>query len=397
MSSALNAQQPKRNRRMVSASFRRIRGLIWKESLQIVRDPSSILIAFVLPATLLFLFAYGISLDISRTRIGIAMEQTSPEAYEFLRAFTGSRYFEVHLANDPRALERDLVAGRIRGIVVIPVNFSEQLLKPATVSPLQVITDGSEPNTASFVENYVQGAWSTWLAQRGKTRPSTNASATTAPSGLIDADSRVWFNQQLESRDTLIPGAIPIIVTLVGTLLTTLVVAREWDRGTMEALISTPVTSTEILISKFVPYFCLGMGTLYFCVAVSTLWFQIPLRGSLPILTLAAALYLFNALGLGLWISTTTKNQFAASQAALLSAFLPAFLLSGYLYEITSMPHWVQLLTMALPVRYFVTSLRTIFLAGDIWNVLLPSFAGMIIIATILYLAVSSKTIKRLD
>ena len=165
----------------------------------------------------------------------------------------------------------------------------------------------------------------------------------------------------------------------------------------MEALISTPVTSTEILISKFIPYFVLGMATMYFCVAVCTLWFHVPLRGSLLVLTLATALYLFNALGIGLWISTATKNQFAASQAALLSAFLPAFLLSGYLYEITSMPHWVQMLTLLLPARYFVTCLRTIFLAGDIWGVLLPSFAGMVVIASLLYLMISAKTIKRLD
>jgi len=391
--------------RLIPAPFRRIWGLIVKESLQIVRDPSSILIAFVLPITLLLLFAYGVSLDISRTHIGIAMEKVTPEANDFLKAFTGSRYFAVHLTHDPRELEGELIAGKIRGIVVIPINFSELLLKPKSVAPIQVITDGSEPNTASFVENYVQGAWSTWLAQRSLTSPvavssSSQSRKNYAPSpmqALTSAEPKVWFNQQIESRDSLLPGAIPIIVTLVGTLLTTLVVAREWDRGTMEALISTPVSSTEILISKFIPYFVLGMMTMYVCVAVCTLWFHVPLRGSLGVLSLTTALYLFDALGIGLWISTTTKNQFAASQAALLVAFLPAFLLSGYLYEITSMPNWVQTLTRILPARYFVTSLRTVFLAGDIWSVLIPTYTGMILIALALYFMVSRQTIKRLD
>jgi ABC-2 type transport system permease protein len=382
---------------LMPASLRRIRGLIWKEFLQIVRDPSSILIAFVLPMTLLFLFGYGVSLDVSRTRIGVAIEKTSPEALDFLHAFTGSRYFDVHLSHDSRVLEDELVAGRIRGIVVVPVNFSQLLLKPNSIAPIQVITDGSEPNTASFVENYVQGAWSTWMAQRGLTHPGNGNGSSKATGGLISAEPKVWFNQQIESRDTLLPGAIPIIVTLVGTLLTTLVVAREWDRGTMEALISTPVSITEILISKFIPYFCLGLGTMAFCVLITTIWFHVPLRGSLLVLALATSLYLVNALGIGLWISTTTKNQFAASQAALLSAFLPAFLLSGYLYEISSMPQWVQYLTALLPARYFVTSLRTLFLAGDVWGVLIPSFTGMILIASVLYLLISTKTVKRLD
>jgi ABC-2 type transport system permease protein len=372
--------------RRMPASLRRIRGLIWKESLQIMRDPSSILIAFVLPFTLLFLFGYGVSLDVSRTQIGVAMEKSSPEAIDLLHAFTGSKYFNVHLARDPRNLESDLVAGRIRGLIVIPDNFSALLLTSGSVAPIQVITDGSEPNTASFVENYAQGAWSTWMAQRNLTHLNASGPKPSAIAGLVNAVPKVWFNQQIESRDTLLPGSIPIIVTLVGTLLTTLVVAREWDRGTMEALISTPVSITEILISKFIPYFFLGLGTMYFCVFITVFWFHVPFRGSLLVLTLATSLYLVNALGIGLWISTTTRNQYAASQAALFSAFLPAFLLSGYLYEISSMPRWVQGVTALLPARYFVTSLRTLFLAGDIWSVLIPSFTGMI-----------AKTVKRLD
>jgi ABC-2 type transport system permease protein len=376
-----------------TTSLRRLRGLLWKETLQIMRDPSSILIAFVLPFSLLFIFGYGVSLDASRTRIGVVVERNSPEATDFVQAFTGSRYFDVHYAHDRRALENELIAGRIRGMVILPINFSTRLLSNDGMAPVQVITDGSEPNTASFVENYVQGAWSTWLAQRSLEQGTPTGSA----GGLVSASSKVWFNQRIESRDSLLPGALPILVTLVGTLLTTLVVAREWDRGTMEALISTPVTIAEILLSKFIPYFVLGMSTMYACTMITCLWFHVPFRGSVLMLTLASALYLLNALGLGLLISTATKNQFAASQAALFSAFLPAFLLSGYLYEISSMPWFVQQITALLPARYYVSSLRTIFLAGDIHSVLWPCFAGMLAIAGGIYLLVASKTAKKLE
>lgn len=375
----------------ITNSLSRICSLLWKECLQIFRDPSSILIAIVLPAVMMFLFGYGVSLDVSKNRIGVAVERITPETTDFLQTLMGSRYFSITTASDFRVLVPKLIQGHIRGIVVVKNDFSKRLLQSKSPVSIQIITDGSEPNTATFIENYTKAAWTGWLAKRAL---SQSYSDSTLP---VQISSRVWLNQQIDSRYTLLPGAIPIVVTLVGTLLTTLVVAREWDRGTMEALISTPVTIPEILISKFIPYFLLGLGTMTFCVLVTQFWFQVPLRGSYLALLMASSLYLLNALGLGLLISSTTKNQFAASQAALFLAFLPAFLLSGHIFEISSMPFWVQQITKVFPARYFVTSLRTIFLAGDVWSVLWPCFNRMLLIAGVLYLMIASRTVKRME
>lgn len=370
----------------------RLQGLIWKECLQILRDPSSIYIAFVLPLSLLFTFGYGVSLDVSQSKIDVVMKRTSPEAVDFIRSLQGSRYFLVNVYQDERDLNQNLLAGRVRGTVILPVDFSERVATKGDTAPIQVVTDGSDPNTANFVENYIQGAWSNWLLQRQQANTSSDASYPE-----VNLIPKVWFNQEQDSRNSLLPGALPIIVTLVGTLLTTLVVAREWDRGTMEALFSTPVTIPEILISKFIPYFFLGLMTMYICTFIMLAWFQIPFRGSFFTLTLAGSLYLVNALGMGLFISSTTKNQFVASQAALFSAFLPAFLLSGYLYEIGSMPWLIQKLTVLLPVRYCVSSIRTIFLAGDVWSVLIPAFVGMLVLAPLFYLLIGMTSKKQLE
>jgi ABC-2 type transport system permease protein len=370
---------------------RRIIALLWKECLQIVRDPSSILIALVLPAVMMFLFGYGVSLDVSKNRVGVAVERVTPETTDFLQTLMGSKYFNITTANDFRALVPELIKGQIRGIVVLKNDFSRHLQGNNNPTSIQIITDGSEPNTATFIENYTKAAWTGWLTKRALSQslPSTDRP--------VNVNARVWLNQEVESRYTLLPGAIPIVVTLVGTLLTTLVVAREWDRGTMEALIATPVTIPEILVSKFMPYFLLGLGTMTFCVLVAQYWFQVPFRGSYLALLMASSLYLFNALGLGLLISSATKNQFAASQAALFLAFLPAFLLSGHIFEISSMPFWVQQITKVFPARYFVTSLRTIFLAGDVWSVLWPCFNRMLLIASLLYLMIAMRTVKSME
>jgi ABC-2 type transport system permease protein len=276
------------------SSARRLATLMRKESLQVVRDPSSILIAFVLPTVLLFLFGYGVSLD------------------------KASRYFDVAVARDRRAFEEDLVLGRVRGLIVVPATFTADFA--ARKSPaVQVIVDGSDPNTASFVQNYTQGVVANWAALRG--------AETSAHAPAISVQQRFWFNAELKSRNFLVPGSIAIVMTLVGTLLTSLVVAREWERGTMEAIMATPVTATELLAGKIVPYFILGLTSMTLCVVIAVLLFGVPFRGSLPALYALSAAFLVPALGQGLLISAATKNQFLASQAALISAFLPAFLL----------------------------------------------------------------------
>lgn len=369
---------------------RRFRGLFVKELLQVVRDPSSILIAFVLPGILLFLFGYGLSLDADRLDIGLILEDTGPEVQSLVVAFTNSRYFDVRVARHRDALQEDLVAGRVRGLVVVPEDFSQRLSRPGDTAPLQVIADGSEPNTASFVQNYVQGVWTNWQRQQMLDRGED-------VSQPIALQPRYWFNQELESRNFLVPGSIAIIMTVIGTLLTAMVVAREWERGTMEAIMATPASILEILVGKLAPYFLLGMGAMAVCVAVGVGLFGVPLRGSVGALVLISAAFLCPALGQGLLISTLARNQFVAAQVALISGFLPAVLLSGFIFEIGSMPAPIRAITYVVAARYLVSSLQTVFLTGDIWPLLLPNVMAMLAIGGVLFALTARKTKKRLD
>ena len=342
-----------------SMSLRRLRSLIWKEALQIISDPSSILIAFVLPVVLLFLFGYAVSLDITRLKIGVALEERTAESESLVAALRDSKYFDVKESLDRRGLERDLVSGRIRGLVIIPINFSRKMVWENDQSPVQVIADGSEPNTANFVQNYVRSALAVWSQRRAM-------ETETAMPSQIGEESRVWFNASLESKNFLVPGSIAIVLTLIGTLLTALVVAREWERGTMEALMATPVRIQELVLGKLIPYFCLGLGSMAFCTLVAVGIFRVPLRGSLLSLGLITSAFLAGSLGIGLLVSTLSKSQFVASQIALVLGFLPALQLSGFLFEISSTPPPIQGLTYLFPARYLVQALQTIFLAGDI-------------------------------
>ena len=364
-----------------SMSLRRLRTLIWKEALQIISDPSSILIAFVLPVVLLFLFGYAVSLDITRLKIGVALEERTAESESLVAALRDSKYFDVKESLDRRGLERDLVSGRIRGLVIIPINFSRKMVWETDQSSVQVIADGSEPNTANFVQNYVRSAIAVWSQRRAM------ETGTDMPS-QIGEESRVWFNSSLESKNFLVPGSIAIVLTLIGTLLTALVVAREWERGTMEALMATPVRIQELVLGKLIPYFCLGLGSMAFCTLVAVGIFRVPLRGSLLSLGLITSAFLAGSLGIGLLVSTLSKSQFVASQIALVLGFLPALQLSGFLFEISSTPPPIQGLTYLFPARYLVQALQTIFLAGDIpvllWTngLVLAGFAALFFFLT---------------
>ena len=368
-------------------SLRRIRTLIRKETLQIVRDPSSIIIAFVLPLVLLFLFGYGVSLDTKDVRIGLVIESPSPLATTLADGFRGSRYFNVSEGRDRRDFTEQLVRGDIRGIIVIPATFSRDLAagRPAT---LQVLVDGTDPNTAKFVQNYAQGVVAVWQAQQ-----SADSAASPSP---LDIRQRFWFNPELTSMYFLVPGSIAIVMTLVGTLLTSLVVAREWERGTMEAMMATPVTATEILVGKLVPYFILGLASMTVCFLVAEFLFAVPFRGSLFALYALSSVFLLPSLGMGLLISSVTKNQFLASQIAMLSAFLPAFLLSGFIFEINSMPNFIRIITYAVPARHLIPSLQSVFLAGDIWPMYLKSMAILAAMGVFLLFIAARKTKKRI-
>jgi ABC-2 type transport system permease protein len=371
-------------------SLRRIKALVTKEFYQIIRDPSSILISIVLPLILMFVYGFGVSLDLNHLRIGIALEDTSPDARSFAQALANSPYFDVKMASDHRTLVPEITRGTIRGIVVIPSYFSSWRQRPDLQAPIQVIADGSETNTASFVQNYVAGAWKNWLQQE-------HFSSNLKGLPLTNATTRFWYNEELESRYFLIPGSLAIIMTLIGTLLTALVVAREWERGTMEALMATPVSIVELLIGKLLPYFILGMLSMTLCVIIAVFFYHVPLRGSWWVLGAVTAIFLSTALGLGLLISTIARNQFVASQNAVVAAFLPSYMLSGFIFEIYSMPLPIQWITYLIPARYFVSSLQTLFLVGNVWPLLIYNIIPMLAIGVFFFILTAHRTVKRLD
>lgn len=363
----------------------RLQALIRKEALQIIRDPAAIIIAFVLPLVLLFLFATAISLDIKRVPIGLAQLSDSQEANRLYSSFKGSRYFQVFGARDNKQAQYMLLNEEIDGFVVIPPDFKQRLIKKDYDGLVQVITDASQPNTANFVANYTKGVIQNWIA-------TLNVSASQMP-----IRSRLWYNPEMQSKKFLVPGAIGIVMTMIGTLLTALVIAREWERGTMEALFSTPTSISEILLGKLIPYFVLGMIATLMSAFLAQWVFDVPFRGSWFALICLSATFMIPALAQGLLISTLAKNQFIASMAALLSAFLPAFLLSGFLFEIDSMPFIIQCVTHILAVKYFITTIQTVFLTGDVWSLFLPNMLAMLIIGVVLFGIALKKTRKSLD
>lgn len=372
-----------------SFDIARLRAMVVKESVQIMRDPSTVLIAFVLPVLLLFLFGYAVNLDTSKTRIGIAVQDDSRPAASLAGAFRNSPFFDVTMSRSVAPLEAEMMAGEIRGIVVIPQDFGAGRARGRT-PPVQVIADGSQPNAANFTLAYAQGVQQNWEAGEADL-------AGRAGSPPIDLSLRYWYNPSLASRYFLVPGAIAIIMTMIGTLLTSLVIAREWERGTMEAMMATPMRMTEFLASKIIPYFVLALGSMVLCTLLAIFVFGVPMRGSAAALALISIAYMLPALGQGLFISAATKNQFVASQVALLSGFLPTFLLSGFLFEINSMPGWLQLITYVVPARYLIPSLQTVFLAGDIWPLILPRIGAMLLFGALFFALCFRVTRRSLD
>ena len=371
------------------AAHMRLRGMVRKESLQILRDPSSIAIAFVLPTVLLFLFGYGVSLDAKHVRIGIVVESPDAVTASLTAAFGESEYFSPLAYRQFQPAEQALMAHALDAIVWLKSDFSRQLLSGQS-APIGVIVNGVDANQARITQGYVNGAWQTWLNQY--------AASTGLPRFLpVELEYRVWFNAAVRSRDFLVPGLIAVIMTLTGALLTALVVAREWERGTMEALLVTPIRIQELLFGKLIPYFILGMGGMLLTVAMALWQFDVPLRGSFWLLMGASALFMTAALGMGLLISIVAKNQFVAGQVAIIVTFLPAFILSGFIFDIGSMPALIQGLTHIVPARYFVAILQTVFLAGDIWAVVLANAAALLLMASVFLVLVRRKARKRLE
>ena len=370
-------------------SLRRMRALIRKEMLETIRDPSSLVIAVVFPLLLLFLYGYGVSFDVTKMRIGLVVENPTPETVMFQASLANTPFFQIRVAHDRRAFLDDLTASRIEGVVVLAGDFTQRIGRGDTAG-VQIITDGTDPNTASLVTAYVQGAWQTWLTQRA-------LSLGVDAKPLISTEPRFWFNPELESRRFLVPGSIALILMMIGSLLTALVVAREWERGTMEALLATPASVPEFLVGKVVPNFFLGLLAMAVSVAFAVFVFGIPLRGSLIVLLIVTTAFLMVALSAGLLISTVARTQFLASQIAMMTAFLPGLFFSGFIFELSSMPTPLRAFSALVPARYFVKSLQTVFLAGDIASVLVPSILILAFMSVVLMLLTWRNSKMRLD
>lgn len=349
-------------------NLRRVKAIANKEFIQIWRDPRSLALGIAIPVILIVLFGYALSLDIDHVPMVVWNQDNSKSSIDFLLNFKNSKYFSINSYYDNyRDIERDINYGRAMIGMVIPKDFS-RYLHSKQKAPVQVILDGSDSNTAQIALGYVNSVVTAYNANIV-----TNAlRAAGAPSiNVLDFRPRVWFNQDFESKNFIVPGLIAIIMMIIAALLTSLTVAREWERGTMEQLISTPVRPAELIVGKFIPYFVIGVLDLTVAVLMGKFVFLVPLRGSVVLLFILSSIFLTGALALGIYISTVSKSQLMASQMALLASFLPTLLLSGFTYEIFNMPKIVQALTYFIPARYFITILRGIYLKGigifDLW------------------------------
>jgi ABC-2 type transport system permease protein len=373
--------------RLPPGKLTRVYSLVRKEARQIVRDPSSIAIGIVLPVILILLFGYGLSLDVLEVPVAVVLEDPSPDATELAAGFQLSPYFNTRVFAAMAPARELLLAREVDGIVRIRPDFSRQLALGS--AEVQILVNGTDANHARIIQGYAQGAVGQWAARR-------QAEGKTVLAGPVVTRERLWFNDANESRYFLVPGLIVLIMTLIGALLTALVMAREWERGTFEALFVTRVRAGEILLGKTIPYFALGMMGLLLCLAAGKFLFHVPFRGSVSVLIGASMLYLLVALGIGLLISSAVKSQFVASQLTLVVTFMPALMLSGFLFDLRSMPIAVRIITYALPARYYVALLQTIFLAGDVWPVILPNAATLAGMAIGLLLLTRGATRKKL-
>jgi ABC-2 type transport system permease protein len=343
----------------------------------------------------MLLFGYGVNLDLKGMPIYVYDQEGSQQSQDLLKHFQSNEYFHVaRVVDNYAALTRALDDGSAKLVIVIPWNFSRQLNAGGPV-PVQALVDATDDNTANVLMGYaeavVQGYSSqiqiAWLRQHG-------IAVQTAP---ISVETRTWFNENLESSAFIIPGVLALVMSVIGAFLTSLTIAREWERGSMEQLISTPVTAMEIMLGKLAPYFVIGMFDVAVCAFLAIAWFHVPFRGSFFTLTLASALFMIVVLALGFLISVLAKNQFAASQIALLITFLPAFLLSGFLFAIEQMPPALQWITRILPARYYVSALKKIFLKGTSTAMLTADLIPLAVFAIILTFVATRSFHKRLE
>lgn len=344
--------------------------ILVKEWAQVWRDPSTIGLVVVLPLLLMFLFGSAISLDTTATSTGLVDRDRSAASRDLANAFARNDSFAIVEMTEVAPLRDALLSDDIRGIVVIPEGFGAGLAsrRPRDV---QVITVGSQPNTAAFLAGHARGLVAQWSAARLGER-----GAAAAP--VLSLNQRYRYNPGLQSRYTLVPGAIAIVMAMIGCMLTALIMAREYERGTMEGLLASPVSIPALVAAKVVPYFILGLASTAVCVGVAVFAYGVPFKGSFLALAVISATFLTAVLGQGLLISAATRSQFVSAQFALLSGFMPSLLLSGFLFEIDSMPLPIQYVSYIVPARYLIPSLQSVFLVGDLWPMFLGNAAIML-------------------
>jgi len=343
-------------------SLPRIWAIAKKEFIHIYRDSRSLALVILMPAILMLLFGYAVTLDVKKVPMAVLDQDGTQESLSFVHRFSGSPYFHLKIfVQNEKEITQLIDKGKVKMGLVLPSDFS-RMIKAGKKVPVQVLLDGTDSNTANIILSYVQAVARQYNQE--KTFLKVERMGREKLHAPVEGRTRVWFNEDLESKNYFIPGLVAVIISIIGVLLTGQVIVREWERGTMELLISTPVKKGELMIGKLFPYFFLGLVDLTLAVLMGEWVFQVPLRGSITLLFCLSSIYIFVALALGLTISTVARTQILANQMAMIIGFLPTFLLSGFTFVIANMPLWLQIITYGIAPRYYVTILKEIFLKG---------------------------------
>ncbi|SHL37368.1 ABC-2 type transport system permease protein [Nitrosospira sp. Nsp11] len=373
----------------------RLISLTRKEIRQLLRDRSNLIIGIGLPLVLILIFGYGLSLDVRDAKVAVVLEDPSPVAADVIAGLELSAYISPVVVTSMHDAQRLMLAREVDAIVQVQSDFSRRLA--AGNAQVQLLLHGSDASRALIIRSYVSSALSQWAQRQSDRGMVAGAGVGIAAPGSVTLIQRMWFNAANTSTWYLVPGLIVLIMTLVGAFLTAMVMAREWERGTLEALFVSPVRPTEILLAKIIPYFMVGMLGLGMCLLAARFLFEVPMYGSLLIVLVSSMLYLLVALGLGLLISSVTRNQFLASQLALITSFMPALMLSGFFFDLRNVPVVIHLIGNALPATYFMELIRTLFLAGNIWLLIFKNCAILAGYAVVLLGLARAVTRKKLD